>query len=167
MPHSNQPMRLPLDLKRELLDLAILHLKLDRSWQGRDLGGETHELSEQARLTTIDLLSQMLTGKRPRPLSPVSDGRPSAEERYVTKIKKALAEGIPSVAGTPTMEEAYRFAAGTRGQLAAPDDARVREAKRAWKNYWDRLSEALGRNRRIRSVPPKELADFLGQRRPK
>jgi hypothetical protein len=167
MPSSNRAKRVPLDLKREVLDLAVLHLNLDRSWQGRDLGGETRDLSEQARLAAIDLLTQMLTGKRPRPLTPVSSAKLSAEERYVTKIKKALGEGIPSIAGIPTMDEAYRFAAGTRNRLAAPDDARVREAKRAWQSYWNQLSAGLGKNRRLRNVPQKELAAWLGQQRPK
>jgi hypothetical protein len=165
MPSSKQQKRIPLDLKRELLDLAILHLRLDRSWQGRDLGGETHDLSEQARSAAIDLITQMLTGKRPRPLAPVSTTKLSAEERYVSKIKKALGEGIPSIVGIPTMDEAYRFAAGTRGQLAAPDDARVREAKRSWQSYWDRLSAGLGPNHKLRSVPQEELSAWVsGQR---
>ncbi len=150
--------RVPVDLQRELIDVALLHLHIDGSWEGKDLGGETHQLSEPARLLVVNLLEQILAGKRPYlPKSSAKRGM-SADERYVELIKQALWSGAKS------MEEAYRLAGGASKTLAdGKHDARVREAKRAWQKYWQDRSLAFGAGHRVRVVPPAEMRDWMSQ----
>jgi hypothetical protein len=151
---------LPADLRVELLDLAILHLRLDKSWEARDLGGETHQLSEMARQYAMHLLQDLADGKRPRVPRRSQEPRFSADERYVSRINRALAgmdNGGPEKAAS-TLEEAYRIAAGSGDQPADPDSAEYREAKRAWANHWNRLSAAIGPGHRLRRVAPREAA---------
>jgi hypothetical protein len=151
---------LPADLRVELLDLAILHLRLDKSWEARDLGGETHQLSEMARQYAMHLLQDLADGKRPRVPRRSQEPRLSADERYVSGINRALEgmdNGGPEKAAS-TLEEAYRIAAGSRDQPADPDSAEYREAKRAWANHWNRLSATIGPGHRLRRVPPREAA---------
>lgn len=156
MTSTSRAKRLPVEFQRDLVDLAILHLQLGGTWDGKDLGGDTHQLSEFARQYVIDLLGQLLDGKRP--YLPRSEPRPrqSADERYVMLINKAIS------AGAATMEEAYRAAAGASKSLAdGKHDARLREAKRAWQRYWQERSQTLGPGHQLRYVPPGEMRNWM------
>ena len=152
--------KLPIELQRELVDVALLHLHLDGSWEGKDLGGETHQLSELARRYLVELLEQLLAGKRPYLPTPAINHRPPANERYVALIKGALASGVQSMA------EAYRFAAsGGKAFDSSKHDARLREAKRAWQAHWQELASAMGPGHSIRPVPPVAMRDWTTQAR--
>lgn len=158
MKNQTRRKRLPVDLQRDLVGLALLHLRLDRSWEGKDLGGETHQLSELARQYVVDLLNQMLAGKRPYLPGPHPKRRVPADERYVSLINRAIGAGA-------SMEDAYRTAAGASRALATgKQDARIREAKRAWQQHWQQRSEALGMGHRLRAVPPREMQQWITQK---
>lgn len=162
MTSKSRGKRLPVEFQRELVDLAILHLQLGGTWDGKNVGGETHQLSELARQHVIDLLGQILDGKRP--YLPRSEPKPrqSADERYVMLINKAIGQGAAS------MEEAYRAAAGASKSLADGNrDARIREAKRAWQRHWQERSKALGPGHQLRHVPPGEMREWMSEIRGK
>lgn len=156
MTSKSRSKRLPVDLQRDLVDVALLHLLLDGSWECKDLGGEAHQFSELARQYVVDLLRQLLEGKRPYLPKPTRKSRLSADERYVSLIGKALATGAM------TMEEAYVKAAGASKTLAGgTHDARIREAKRSWQAHWLSRSEALGVGHRLRPVPSEEMREWI------
>lgn len=153
--------RVPVDLQRDLVEVALFHLQFDGTWEGKDLGGETHDLSEPARRFVIELLEQLLAGKRPHlPKSPLKL-RVSADERYVSLIYKALHSGAT------TIEDAYCRAAGAgRSPPNSTHDARILEAKRAWKNYWKERSAKFGEGHRVQVVLPAEMRDWMMQVQP-
>jgi hypothetical protein len=158
MPRKTQSHRLPIDAKRELLELALVHMHLDRTWEGRELAGETHHLSELARQQAIELLTQLLDGKRPYLGKRSTNERLSARERNVTKVERALSDGAP------TLEAAFIVAADIGGSSAGATDARLREVKRDWADHWAKRSAAAGLNHRIRRLTPKESEAFMRQK---
>jgi hypothetical protein len=158
MPRKTPSKRIPLDAKRELIELAVVHLQLDRTWQERELAGETHQLSELARQQAIEFLTQLLDGKRPYLGKRSSSARLSARERNVTKVERALSDGAP------TLEAAFLVAADTGGLSAGDTDARLREVKRDWADHWAERSAVAGLNHRIRRLTPKEAKAFMQQK---
>jgi hypothetical protein len=147
--------RLPIDLKRELLELAVMHLAAGETWEDREPFGETHNLSDLARQAAVIVLQDLLDGRRPQLRRPGA-GK-SADERYVSEINRALACGAPSLA------EAYQLAAGSATGLARSNDARVREAKRAWSRHKEKV---LGSSKSIERPAPRELSAWLRQQKP-
>jgi hypothetical protein len=147
--------RLPIDLKRELLELAVMHLATGGTWDDRELFGETHNLSDLARQAVVLVLQDLLDGKRPQLRRPGA-GK-SADERYVSEINRALGCGARSLA------EAYQLAAGSAKGLARSNDARVREAKRAWSRH---KRSVLGGSKSIERPAPRDLSAWLRQREP-
>lgn len=146
--------RLPIDLKRELLELAVMHLAAGETWQDRELFGETHDLSDLARQAAALVLQDLLDGRRPQIRRPGA-GK-SADERYVSEINRALACGARS------LSEAYQIAAGSELGMAGSNDARVREAKRAWS---DHKRNVLGGRKGIERPVPSELSAWLSQQK--
>lgn len=157
MPRTTRSKRLPIDAKRELLELALVHMHLDRTWEGRELAGETHHLSELARQQAIHVLTELLKGRRPYLGKPSSKACLSARERNVSRVERAISQGASS------LEMAFLIAAGNGGEPASSTDARVREVKRDWANHWAERSAAAGPHHRIRRLSPKEAEAFMRQ----